>query len=616
MLRTMRENMKSLSIILWIVVAAFIGTIFLVWGKGGFRGNRTTLAKVGNRVVTYMEFKRSYARAYDFYRKIFKDKFSEDLIKRLHLKEQVLNNLINDKLIEVVAQEEGIKVYPQEVVSEISKMEAFKTNGRFDPQKYRQLLQLNRLTPAEFERDIKNSLLKEKVLSLVKDSAVVPPAEARDEILYVMEKIKLKYAELMPKLFISKVKINEGDLEAYYQNHKEEFRVPEKVKIAYIPFLIKDFEKRVKVKEEKIKKYYQENMEEFPAPPKVHLFVITLKDKKELRKVKDALKTQAFSAVARRYSHDPLAAKGGDMGWVEVTSLPAPVAQAVSSLKEGELSQPVEVGKEFKIFKVVGRKEGGVKPFDEVKGVIEKRLLKEAARKEALRTAARAREMLKKGSSMEEVAKTLGLSLVTSPLFSREEGLQKAPSKLAQVAFEIAEGSLSDIIRTKDGFYILKVLEKRASYIPPLKDVKNRAEEAVRLQKAKELLYKEADQLASQAKAKGLAGALKSMGLSEVKIEFSPLISRAAPGPWDSQIVDKAFDLDEGEYAWAKKGEGIVIFTVAKKQGVSEETIKRLMPKVEKAILSRRRKELEDQWFKELRKRIEVKINEKLWRAL
>jgi len=602
--------------VLWIVVAAFIGTIFLVWGKGGFRGNRTTLAHVGNRVITYMEFKRSYARAYDFYRKMFKDKFSEDLIKRIHLKEQVLNNLINDKLIEVVAQEEGIKVYPQEVVNEISKMEAFKTNGRFDPQRYKQLLQLNRITPAEFERDIETSLLKEKILALVKDSAVVPPAEARDEILYVMEKIKLKYAELMPELFIAKVNINEGDLEPYYQNHKEEFRVPEKVEIAYIPFLIKDFKKRVKVEEGEIKKYYQENVEEFPAPPKVHLLVITLKDKRDLRKVEDALKTQAFSEVARRYSHDPLAAKGGDMGWVEVTSLPATTAQTVSSLREGKLSKPVKVGKEFKIFKVVERKKGGVKPFDEVKGIIEKRLLEEAARKEALRTAARARQMLKKGSSMEEAAKTLGLSVVTSPLFSKKEGIPKAPSKLAQVAFEVAEGSLSDIVRTKDGFYILKVLEKRASHIPPLKNVKNRVEEAIRLQKAQELLYKEADHLASQAESKGLKEASKTMGLSKVKIEFSPFISRAAPGPWKKQIVDKAFDLDKGEYAWAKKGKGVVIFTVAKKQGVSEETIKRLKPKVEKAILSRRQKELEDQWFKDLRNRIEVKINERLWGAL
>jgi peptidyl-prolyl cis-trans isomerase D len=605
MLRTMRENMKSLSVALWIVVAAFIGTIFLVWGKGGLEGDKDTLAHVGNRVITYMEFRRSYARAYDFYRKMFKDKFSEDLMKRVHLKEQVLNSLINDKLIDVVAQKEGIKVYPQEVVDEISKMEAFKTNGRFDPQRYNQLLQLNRLTPAEFERDIEASLLKEKVLALVKDSAVVSPAEVRDEIIYGMEKIKLKYAELI-----------EGDLEPYYQKHKEEFRVPEKVRVAYIPFLIGDFKKRVKVEEGEMKKYYQENMEEFPAPTKVHLLVITIKDKKDLGKVEDALNTQGFSEVARRYSHDSLSAKGGDMGWVEVTSLPATVAQAVSSLREESLSKPVKVGKGFKIFKVVERKEGGVRPFDEVKGVIEKHLLGEAARKEALRSAARARQMLKKGSSMEGVAKALGLSVVTPPLFSKGEGIPKAPPKLAQVAFEVAEGSLSDIVRTKDGFYILKVLEKRPSYVPPLKYVKDRVEEVVKLQKGRELLYKEADHLVSQAESKSLKGALKAMGLSKVEIKFSPFISRAAPGLWERQIVEKAFDLGEGKYAWAKKGKGVVIFAVADRQEVKEGVIERLKPRVDKALLSRRQKELEDQWFKDLRSRIEVKMDERLWGAL
>ncbi len=615
MLRTMRENMKSLSVALWIVVAAFIGTIFLVWGKGGLKGSKDTLAHVGNRVITYMEFRKSYARAYDFYRKMFKDKFSEDLMKRIHLKEQVLNNLINDKLIEVVAQKEGIKVYSQEVVDEISKMEAFKTNGRFDPQRYKQILQLNRLTPAEFEGDIEASLLKEKVLAMVRDSAVVSPAEVRDEILYGMEKIKLRYAELTPGFFADKVEV-EGDLGPYYQKHKEEFRVPEKVKVAYIPFLIGDFKKRVKVGEGDMKKYYQENMEDFPAPPKVHLLVITLRDKKDLNKVEKALGNQRFSEVARRYSRDPLAAKGGDMGWVEVTSLPTTVARAVSPLGEGALSKPVKVGKEFKIFKVVEKEEGEIKPFSEVKDVIENHLLGEAARKEALRNAARARQMLKRGSSMEEVAKALGLSVVTSPFFSKGEGISKSPPKLAQVAFEVAEGSFSDIVRTEEGFYILKVLEKRPSYIPSLKDVKDRVEKAVRLQKAQELLYKKAGRLAKQAESKGLKGALKAMGISRVEIKVSPFISRAAPGLWERQVVEKAFDLDKGGYAWAKKGKGIVVFTVADRQEIKEGVIEKLRPQVEKALLSRRRKELEDQWFKDLRSRVEVKMNERLWGAL
>ncbi len=38
MLESMRQNLKSLQFFLWLVIAAFIGTIFLVWGQGGSTG--------------------------------------------------------------------------------------------------------------------------------------------------------------------------------------------------------------------------------------------------------------------------------------------------------------------------------------------------------------------------------------------------------------------------------------------------------------------------------------------------------------------------------------------------------------------------------------------------
>ncbi len=615
MLRTMRKNMKSLSVVLWVVVAAFIGTIFLVWGRGRLRGNRDILAHVGDRVITYPDFRRAYAKAYDFYRRMFKEHFSEDLIRSLHLKEQVLNNLINDRLIEVVAEKEGITVYPREVVEEISKMEAFKTNGRFDPEKYRRVLQLNRLTPAEFEGDVRGSILKEKVLALVKDSAIVPSAEVRDEIIYGMEGIKLRYAELSPKLFMDKVEVK-GELQPYYQEHMEDFRVPEMVRVAYIPFLIEAFKSRVKVNEGEMKRYYQENAEDFPAPLRLHLLVITVKDRKRLKGVEKELASGEFSKVARRYSQDPLAPKGGDMGWVELTALPPQVSRVVSSLGEGEISKPVKVGGVFKIFKLVERKEGGVKPFEDVKGEIRERIVADKARKEALRSAAMARQMLRNGATLKEVAAKLGLSVVTSPFFSKQGHLSKLPPELRKVAFEVAEGSLSDIVRTKEGFYILKVLEKRPSYIPPLKEVKAQVEEEVRLQKAKELLYRKANWIVSQAQSRGLKEVLKGIGLCHVEVKTSNLLTRASPGTWERSAIEKAFDLDRGAYAWEKRGDGVVIFTVAERREVSEASIEKMRPRLERYLLMRRRRELEDQWLKDLRGRIEVKVNERLWNAI
>ncbi|MBV9609743.1 MAG: peptidylprolyl isomerase [Acidobacteria bacterium] len=54
---------------------------------------------------------------------------------------------------------------------------------------------------------------------------------------------------------------------------------------------------------------------------------------------------------------------------------------------------------------------------------------------------------------------------------------------LEDTAFTMKTGDVSDVIRTKQGFIILKVTEHQQAGIPPLKDVEGRVQEAIYLQK-------------------------------------------------------------------------------------------------------------------------------------
>ncbi len=618
MLRSMRQNMKSLSVALWIVVAAFIGTIFLVWGRGSQRGDKDVIAKVGDKVITYMEYRKAYVKTYEFYRKMFGEKFNENLLKQLHIKDQVFNSLVNDKLIEVVAEKEGIEVYPQEIVDEIARMGAFQTNGKFDPEKYRKVLQFNRLTPEEFEEDVRKTLLKEKVLSLVRDAALVPKAEVRDEIVYDMEKVKIEYVVLTPGHLVGKVKVSPDEIKVYYEKHKEEFRMPERVKIALLPFTIEAFKDRVKVSQKEVEDYYQANKEDFPASPRLHLLVISVKDKKTLKRVLDDLRKENFSQVARKFSRDSTAARGGDMGWVSLSSLPEKVSKVLESLGEGKVSSPVRVDGEYKIFKVVGRKEGGFKPLDEVKDQIYQKLLAEKARKEALRAAAKAREMLKKGLSLDKVARKLGVKLVVTPLLARNESIPGviSSSKVLQVAFTLSQGEFSDIVRTPQGFYIVRVMEKRESYVPPLDQVKDKVIRALKLKKAQAMLGKEGAQLARLAQSEGWKKAIKDLGLKGLKPKSSSYFSRVQERVWGKELIKKAFSMDKGSFDWVKSGGNVVVFRLVDRKGVSDAVVAQLTPRISTMLMDKRKRELLDEWLRELRERIEVKVNQKLWEAL
>jgi peptidyl-prolyl cis-trans isomerase SurA len=55
--------------------------------------------------------------------------------------------------------------------------------------------------------------------------------------------------------------------------------------------------------------------------------------------------------------------------------------------------------------------------------------------------------------------------------------------ELEDLTFGMKPGTVSDVIRTKQGFVILKVTAHDTAGIPPVKDVENQIQEAIYLQK-------------------------------------------------------------------------------------------------------------------------------------
>src|SRR3989338_5936864 len=92
MLQFMRDYAKSwfIKIILWTVVASFIGTMFLVWGMG--RETSTgVVGTVDGKKIVYSEYQESYKRLLDFYKKQQGD-INEELFAPL-IKKAVIDSL-------------------------------------------------------------------------------------------------------------------------------------------------------------------------------------------------------------------------------------------------------------------------------------------------------------------------------------------------------------------------------------------------------------------------------------------------------------------------------------------------------------------------------------------
>lgn len=221
MIKILRERMQFLLVItLWVVIIAFVGTIFLVWGRGAVNPTGSNvIATVDGEAIPFDEYKKAYFRTVDTYKKILKDKYTDEMIEKMNLKRTVLNSLIEERIILSAASETGLMVSDEEVFDIISSMPAFQKDGKFNPEIYKRVLSANKYSPAAFERNLKEDIVKEKMRRLIKESVGYSegemqniPAQGNVDMLLLQkqERAYMAYVEGLKKK--AKIKVYENKL--------------------------------------------------------------------------------------------------------------------------------------------------------------------------------------------------------------------------------------------------------------------------------------------------------------------------------------------------------------------------------------------------------------------
>ena len=78
MLKVLRDNLKYLSWILWVVILIFIAFVFVDFGGGLTQGTgaRASAATVGTDKISYADFERQYRQLEAQYRQAFGENFT------------------------------------------------------------------------------------------------------------------------------------------------------------------------------------------------------------------------------------------------------------------------------------------------------------------------------------------------------------------------------------------------------------------------------------------------------------------------------------------------------------------------------------------------------------
>lgn len=212
MLKTMRKHAKFFYVLFFIVILSFI-----FWGVGTVdKSTAVPVAEIEKDKITIEEYWTVYDRTRDFYRNISGGTFTEEMEKKLNLKQKVLDSLIDERVLLIEAKKAGLGVTDAELEEAIVNDPKFMRDGVFSKEVYIRTLQLNRLTPEFFEPMKRKELLFNKMQRLVGgsvettdlDIAGSVPDEVRQTLLaQKRDKAMKSYIEGLKKQM--KIKVNQ-----------------------------------------------------------------------------------------------------------------------------------------------------------------------------------------------------------------------------------------------------------------------------------------------------------------------------------------------------------------------------------------------------------------------
>jgi peptidyl-prolyl cis-trans isomerase SurA len=228
----------------------------------------------------------------------------------------------------------------------------------------------------KIREQILDIIIEERIIKAkIKELEIETTTEEIDEYMeYVKEENKLTQEELVEQLK------HEGlSLEKYREKIKEDLERRQLVG--------REIREKLVVTEAQIAAYYEANKNKYERPGSAHIASIFLvptskgseSELDELQKKGEAIrerisKGEKFEELAREYSNGPGADDGGDLGNIPLTDVDKKILDVINSLKDGEVSNPINMSNRIQIIKLIKKVNTGLTPLDEVSDEIHETL--------------------------------------------------------------------------------------------------------------------------------------------------------------------------------------------------------------------------------------------------
>ena len=386
----------------------------------------------------------------------------------------------------------------------------------------------------DFRQYVRSLLINQVLLNQIQGLELVTDAEVENEYRRQNTKAKLKYIQFKHLWYNGAAKVDDAEAQTYFEAHKEKYEKGEEVNLRFIKLDPTNF-----ISVEDLQAYYNEHQQEFKTPEAVkarHILKkfpdnatdeqkveVKVEAEKLLETVKAAIaEGEDFAELAKKHSEDAGSAPQGGALRGRNPDLPLgdyfargemvqPFEKAAfDELAPGEVSDLVESRFGYHIIKLEEKRPEEIQPFSQARSEINAKLIQIVGAEQAKAVAENLLfdvEILDYQEAIQlDRYKDLSLTVQDTGFFTAadnnipEIGMKLTYQDVIDQVFDM-EVNISAISTNRkqngdiDAYFVMKVLEKKHATVPEFEAVKAQVIDDIKGEKAKQLALEDAQRL-------------------------------------------------------------------------------------------------------------------------
>ncbi len=476
------------------------------------------------------------------------DNFDPRQFETTENKLTVLDQLIDEQVVRLAAEEAHIVIGDAAVRDYINSIEAFKRDGKFNADQYRMALSQSMppRTPAMFEQLVRTSLQQSIIPSALAESGFATKGESERLLKLLGETRDVEFA-VLPAPEADTAAVSDAQIKEWYDGHPRDFRQPESVSLEYVELNAASMAPASPADEATLRKRYDDEKARFVSADQrlaSHILISAGSDaaaqkaaeEKAAKLAAEARQGADFAALAKANSDDTGSKEtGGDLGWVERGVMVKPFEDALFAMKAGDVVGPVKSEFGYHVIKLREIKGGEGRPFEEVRDQLAAEQLQADTERSFNELSGRLVDLVYKNpTALEPAAKEVGVPVQTIGPFTHAtaSGIAANPAVL-KAAFSDAlkeDGTVSDPIELAPNHNVMiRVTAHTPEQAIPLDKAREQVIAAIRHNRAEEASKKAADALLAKLQGGQTLAALAQTD----KLQLIPLpgLPRTAPMP-------------------------------------------------------------------------------------